>query len=476
MSESSTVFLTSVERMFDKASEAIGLSADLAEQIKRCNSVIQIRFPVRLNGAYQVFTGWRAVHSEHRLPVKGGIRYAPVVDQQEVEALASLMTVKCALVDVPFGGAKGGLAISPRDYDEEALELITRRFTQELSDRGYISPSRDVPAPDMGTGEREMGWMADEYRKLHPSDLDALACVTGKPVTQGGVPGRREATGRGVQFVLQEFFRHPEDVAEAGLSGGLEGKRVIVQGLGNVGSHAARFLAEGDGARVVGVIEREGALLDQNGLDVDALLQHRSSGEGGLAGFADAHSGVTFIEDGTRALEAPCDVLIPAALENVITEENAPRIQASLIVEAANGPVTFGAEKLLLERGKVILPDMLVNAGGVTVSYFEWVSNVSHMRFGRLSRHHDMQQNRRIIGLVEELTGKKVSPDRLATVLKGADELDLIRSGLEDTMCSAYRAARETWRANPLIHDVRTAAFATALQKVERSYLEMGLA
>lgn len=457
--------------MFDRAARALGVPADLVETIRECNSVIQLRFPVRLRGAYQTFCGWRAVHSEHRLPVKGGIRYAPIVDQQEVEALAALMTYKCALVDVPFGGAKGGLAIRPKDYDEHELELITRRFTQELADHGYIGPSRDVPVPDMGTGEREMAWMADEYRALYPSDIDALACVTGKPPTQGGIPGRTQATGRGVHYVVREFFGHPDDIARCGLEGGLEGKRAVVQGFGDVGANAARYLVEDEGVRLVGIVERDGAIVSDTGLEPGAVAEHLHR-TGGVKDFP----GARFVADGRSVLAADCDMLIPAAVENQVTADNAARIRAPLIVEAANGPVTFAAEQTLLRRGKVILPDLLVNAGGVTLSYFEWVSNVSHMRFGRLSRRLDIQRNRHIVELIETTTGRPVPEALKAPLLRGTEELDLVRSGLEDTMRDAYRAIRETLLAAEAIDDLRTAAYAVALEKVVRSYREMGLA
>ncbi len=466
-----TNFLGSVRSMFDRAARALRVPPDLVEAIRECNSVVQLRFPVRLRGGYRTFCGWRAVHSEHRLPVKGGIRYAPIVDQQEVEALAALMTFKCALVDVPFGGAKGGLAIRPDDYDEDELELITRRFTQELAHHGYISPSRDVPAPDMGTSEREMAWMADEYRALYPADIDALACVTGKPATQGGIPGRRQATGRGAHFVVREFFGNPDDIVRCGLDGGLEGKRVILQGFGNVGFNTARYLVEDEAVRLVGVVESDGAILCDAGLAPDSVAEHLGR-TGGVEGFP----GARFVADGARALEADCDILIPAAIEGQITVANAPRIRAPLIVEAANGPVTFAAEQDLLKRGKVILPDLLVNAGGVTLSYFEWVSNVSHMRFGRLSRQIEIQRNRHIVEMIETTTGKPV-PDALkAPLLRGTEELDLVRSGLEDTMRDAYQAIRETMLTSDAIDDLRTAAFAVALEKVVRSYREMGLA
>ena len=464
-------FQTSVRGMFDRAARALDVPDDLVETIRECKSVIELRFPVRLRGKYQTFRGWRAVHSEHRLPAKGGIRYAPFVDQHEVEALAALMTFKCALVDVPFGGAKGGLAIRPEDYTAEELEQITRRFAQELAERGYISPSRDVPAPDIGTGENEMAWMADEYRQLYPSDIDALACVTGKPVTQGGIPGRVEATGRGVQFVLGEFFRHPKDTGRCGLDGGLEGKRVIVQGLGNVGFHAAKFLTEEEGVRLVGVAEHDGAVVSDSGIVPVALAEHLAS-TGGVAGFP----GVRFVANGASVLEADCDVLVPAAMESQITSANADRIRAPLIVEAANGPVTLAAERALLARGKVILPDLLVNAGGVTVSYFEWVSNVSHTRFGRLSRQLDIRRGRHIIDMIETTSGQVVPEELKAPLLRGVDERDLVQSGLEDTMRDAYRTMRETMQELETVDDLRTAAFAVALEKVVRSYRQMGLA
>lgn len=464
-------FLGSVRAMFDKAAAALDLAPDLVETIRDCNSIIELRFPVRLKGAYRMFCGWRAVHSEHRLPVKGGIRFAPIVDQQEVEAMASLMTFKCALMDIPFGGAKGGLALNPKEFAEEELEQITRRFTEELANRGYLAPSRDVPAPDMGTGEREMAWMADQYRAMFPSDIDALACVTGKPTTQGGIPGRREATGHGVSYVVRELFRHPEDVRRCGLDGGLEGKSAVIQGLGNVGYYAAKALSEKDGVRIVGIIERDGALFSEGGLDPDDVATHRAE-TGGFEGFP----GASFTADGRSALAAECDMLIPAAAENQILLDNAARIRAPLIVEAANGPVSFEAEAVLLQRGKVLLPDLLVNAGGVTVSYFEWVSNVSHMRFGRLSRQLDMQRNRWLVDMIEAATGRDV-PERLkAPLLRGTEELDLVRSGLDDTMRSGYRSARNMLMENDNITELRTAAFAVAIEKVARSYREMGLA
>ena len=463
-------FLDSVNHMVDRAFGTMELPPGLPDEIKHTNSVYRVQFPVQLHDEIKLFTGWRAVHSEHRLPVKGGIRYAPVVDQQEVEALAGLMSYKCAIVDVPFGGSKGGLVINPRDYEEDELREITRRFAHELAKKGYISPSQNVPAPDLGTGEREMGWISDSYRMAYPNDINAIACVTGKPVTQGGIGGRVEATGRGVQYALQEFFRHAEDVKEAKLTGSLAGKRIIVQGLGNVGFHVTKFLQTEDDARIVGIIERDGAIYSKSGLDVEAVHEHLRR-TGGVENFP----GVDFIADGITLLEYDCDILIPAALENQITMENAGRIKARLIAEAANGPVTFDADQLLREMGKVILPDVYVNAGGVTVSYFEWVKNVSHIRFGRLDRRLQEIRGHQILKIIEEMTGKKVPHDLAAPLQEGAREIDLVRSGLEDTMREAYRQIREIRVSRANVPDLRTAAFVLAIEKISRAYLELGV-
>ena len=462
-------FLDSVNSMFDRAAANLDLPPGLGDLIKRCLAVYQVRFPVEIRGHIRVFTGWRAIHSEHRLPTKGGIRFAPVVDQDDVEALAALMSYKCAIVDVPFGGSKGGLCINPKEYTVEELEVITRRFANELARRGFISPSLNVPAPDMGTGSREMAWIADEYRRLYPSDINAIACVTGKPVSESGIAGRVEATGRGVQYGLREFFRYPKDVARAGMSGDLAGKRIIVQGLGNVGYHSAKFLQEDDGARIIAIIERDGALIDERGLIVEEVAEYKRI-HGGLQGFP----GGQFVENGQAILEEECDVLIPAAMENQITTENAPRIRAKLIAEAANGPITFAADDYLRHSDKVIIPDVFLNSGGVTVSYFEWIKNLSHIRFGRMDRRMHEMRGGHIIEVIESMVGKKV-PENMARKVKfGADEIDLIRSGLDDTMRKGYQEIRDVWN-DPKVTDLRTAAFMVGIQKIARHYLEMGI-
>jgi glutamate dehydrogenase (NAD(P)+) len=460
-------FLDSVARMIDTAIELMDLPPGLGDQLRVCRSTYKVRFAVKIRGEFRVFEGWRATHSDHRLPSKGGIRYAPTVGESEVEALATLMTFKCALVDVPFGGAKGGLRIDPGEYTRDELEQITRRFTIELARKGYVSPSQNVPAPDMGTGEREMAWIATTYRTLHPEDIDAEACVTGKPPQMGGIRGRVEATGRGVQNGLQEFFRHADDVNHAALEGTLEGKRIVVQGLGNVGYHAAKFLSEEDGAKIVAVIERDGAVLDPGGLCIDEVSAYARE-HSGVAGFP----GAEFVADGAAVLEHDCDILIPAALESQITVENAPRIHAKLIAEAANGPITAEADRILVEAGKVVIPDLYLNAGGVTVSYFEWIKNLSKIRVGRMERRMVEMRTDAMLEIFNSLSDREV-PAKLALRLrKEADELNLVRSGLDDTMRQAYQAIREMWHSREEIPDLRTAAYIVAIEKVALYYEE----
>lgn len=468
-------FRESVDLMFNRAAALMDLSPGLEEKIRVCNSTYTVRFGVRLRGQIQTFVGYRSVHSEHMEPVKGGIRYALSVNQDEVEALAALMTYKCALVETPFGGSKGGLCIDPRQYDEHELEQITRRFAYELAKRDLINPSQNVPAPDMGTGEREMAWIADQYARMNTTDINARACVTGKPLNAGGIAGRVEATGRGVQYALREFFRHPEDVRKAGLSGKLDGKRVIVQGLGNVGYHAAKFLSEEDGARITGIIERDGALFDPEGLDVEAV-HNWIARHGGVTGFPDA----THQAEGAAVMEQECDILIPAAMEGVINLTNAERIKAPLILEAANGPITAGADEILCEKGAVIIPDLYANAGGVTVSYFEWVKNLSHIRFGRMQRRQEEARHELVVAELERLDrylgdAWSMTPDFKAKYLRGADELELVRSGLDDTMRTAYQSMSEVWNAREDVTDLRTAAYLVSIDRVAKSYRAKGL-
>jgi glutamate dehydrogenase (NAD(P)+) len=455
---------------FDHAAKFCRHAKGLLEQIRVCNSVYSFAFPVRHDdGSIEVVRAWRAEHSHHKLPTKGGIRYSPQVDESEVKALAALMTYKCALVDVPFGGAKGAVQIDPSRYTVEQLERITRRYTHELDRKQFIGPGLDVPAPDYGTSEREMSWIADTYGQLHTGELEALACVTGKPVTEGGIHGRREATGRGLVYALCEACRSVEDMRALGLSVGLEGKRVVVQGLGNVGYHTAKFCRE-QGATLVGLAEREGAIYDPKGLNEDDVFNFRKR-TGSILGFP----GATDILRSADGLEADCDVLVPAALESVLTGENAARIKAKIILEGANGPTTPEADEVFRKKGILVIPDVYANAGGVTVSYFEWLKNLSHVRLGRLDRRRQAATELRLLHAIEVATGRKFSESERQSFVKVTDEMAIVNSGLEDTMIVAYQDIREALRRQPEMGDLRTAAFVTAINKVAIVYEELGI-
>lgn len=463
-------FFEQVNRNFDKAAAYTQHPQGLLQQIKVCNSVYHITFPLkRDDGAIETIDAWRAEHSHHKLPVKGGIRYSPNADEDEVMALAALMTYKCAIVDVPFGGAKGAIKIEKRNYSDAELERLTRRYTFELIQKNFIGPGVDVPAPDYGTGPREMSWVVDTYSAMTRNELNAHACVTGKPITQGGVRGRTEATGRGVYFGIREACSFADDMKPLGLATGLEGKTVVVQGLGNVGYYAAKFLQEG-GALIVGLAEYEGAIYNPKGLDLDQVVQHRQETKSILN-----FPGATNITHTAGALELACDILVPAALENQITAENVARVKAKIIAEAANGPLTADANEALLQRGALIIPDMYLNAGGVTVSYFEWVKNLSHVRFGRMGKRFEENAFKKLLHTVEDLTDKKIAQEILQEVAHGANEEDLVNSGLEETMISSYNQFREIQKQHGNKIDLRTAAFISAINKVAASYLELGI-
>lgn len=459
-----------VNTYFDHAAAWSEHPAGLLKQIKACNSIYRFNFPFRKpDGTIDVINAWRVEHSHHKLPTKGGIRYSSHVDEEEVKALAALMTYKCAIVDVPYGGAKGAVQIDPKQYTPEQLERITRRYTHELIKKNFIGPGIDVPAPDYGTGEREMAWIVDTYMAMHPGALDGLACVTGKPVTQGGVRGRREATGRGLFFAVREATSIAEDMKALGLTPGLDGKRTVVQGLGNVGYHAAKFCHEG-GCLITAIAEYEGAIASDNGLDPDAVVAHRKA-TGSILGFPGARD----LPNTAAALELECDILIPAALENVLTGENAPRVKAKIILEGANGPTTPDAEAVFREKGIMVIPDLYANAGGVTVSYFEWLKNLSHVRFGRMEKRLEEHDEAAFVRALETLTGKKLSETERSNLVHGAEEQDIVNSGLEETMIVAYHAIREALKKNPKLGDLRAAAFLTAIDKIARSYSELGV-
>jgi glutamate dehydrogenase (NAD(P)+) len=470
MSTTNYSFFGAVEQSFDKAAAFTKWDKGILEQIKQCNSVYQMRFPVKMDdGSIEVIEAYRVQHSQHKSPCKGGIRFSEEVNQDEVMALASLMTYKCAIVNVPFGGAKGGIKINPRNHSAYELEKITRRYTSELVKKNFIGPGIDVPAPDYGTGEREMAWIVDTYTSLRPGEIDAAGCVTGKPVTQGGVRGRREATGLGVFYGIREVCNMPEVMSKLGLTTGVEGKRVVVQGIGNVGYHSAKFFRE-HGAKIIAISEHDGAVFNPDGLHEDELIEFRNK-TGSIINFP----GATTITKTTDALELDCDILIPAALENVINGENAPRVKAKIIGEAANGPLTPEADEIFAAKGVLVVPDMFLNAGGVTVSYFEWLKNLSHVRYGRLEKRFTENLNTNILGQMEFLSGKKVKKEHRDIITHGPDEVDLVYSGLEETMVTAVTEVMECWKQNPAIPDMRTAAYVVAINKVATSYAELGI-
>jgi glutamate dehydrogenase (NAD(P)+) len=463
-------FFQSVERSFDKASKFTSWEQGILEQIKACNSIYSMSFPVKMDdGHIEVIEAYRVQHSQHKSPCKGGIRFSMAVNQDEVMALAALMTYKCAIVNVPFGGAKGGIKISPRSLSTYELEKITRRYTSELVKKNFIGPGIDVPAPDYGTGEREMAWIVDTYQSLKPGEIDAAGCVTGKPISLGGVRGRKEATGLGVFFGVREVCLMEDVMKKQGLTVGIENKKVVVQGLGNVGYHSAKFFRE-NGAIVVSIAEFEGAIYNEAGLNEEEVFQHRKK-TGSILNFP----GATNLKNSGDALELDCDILIPAALENVIDGNNAPRIKAKIIGEAANGPLTPEADDILAAKGVLVIPDMYLNAGGVTVSYFEWLKNLSHVRYGRLEKRFTENANINILHQIEELTGKKVTESEKEIIAHGPDEIDLVHSGLEETMINATREIMDIWKANPSIPDMRTAAYVCAINKVGTSYAELGI-
>ena len=460
-------FKDNVNLHVDKSAKLLNFSDDLLEHLKSTHSLIKVNVGVVLDGKINNFTGWRAVHSEHILPTKGGLRYSETVDQDDTEALASLMTYKCAIVNIPFGGAKGGLKINPKNYTMPQLREITKAFASKLINKGFISPALNVPAPDVGTSEREMEWILETYKTLKPDDINYRGCVTGKPLHRGGIAGRTEATGRGIEEVVREIFRHEDIVKEAGLKKELKDNEIIVQGFGNVGSNLAKHLYNRDNAKIIAIGEFDGYLYNKKGIDINALIEffqkNKSINNPKLGEFKNNPS---------ELLELDCDILIPAALENAITIDNVDKIKTKLIIEAANGPISFEADQKLFEKGVMIIPDIYVNAGGVVVSYFEWVKDISHIRFGRVEKRFQEQKILDIIDLIDKKTNTKTDFDTIKKIIHGADEEDLAFSGLEDSMRNAFI---EIYNAKKQIKkSFRDSAYYVSLKKIRNFYTVEG--
>ena len=463
-------FLLDTNRYVNKALKYSELSDDLAKKIITCNSTYTVRFGVRLRGQIYTFEGWRSVHSEHMEPTKGGIRFDMDTHAEEVEALAALMSYKCAIINVPYGGSKGGLKIDPTQWESRELEKITRRFAQELIKRDLISPSMNVPAPDIGTSSKEMAWIADEYRKIHPADINGSACVTGKPPSKNGLVGREEATGRGVQYIVREFFRNSDLLKLVKLDNDLSTKSFILQGLGNVGYHLSKFLTEDDGVKLIGISEFNGGIYNEDGINVEHAKKYFTKHNS-----FENYPKATFIKDSSLLLKRKCDILIPAARENVITEKNAEDISAKLIVEAANGPISYKGNQILNRKKIFVIPDILANGGGVAVSYFEWVKNLRHIRFGRLEKRRNQIQLNNLIEAIESMTGKTMPAKYKSNFHNGIEEIDLIRSGLDDMMIDGFQSVKKEFIETDKITDFRTAAFKAAIEKIALSYDFIGL-
>ena len=460
-------FKDNVNLHVDKSAKLLNFSDDLLEHLKSIHSLIKVNVGVVLDGKINNFTGWRAVHSEHILPTKGGLRYSKTVDQDNTEALASLMTYKCAIVNIPFGGAKGGLKINPKNYAMPQLREITKAFASKLINKGFISPALNVPAPDVGTSEREMEWILETYKTLKPDDINYRGCVTGKPIHRGGIAGRTEATGRGIEEVVREIFRHEDVVKEAGLKNELKDNEIIVQGFGNVGSNLAKHLYNRDNAKIIAIGEFDGYLYNKKGIDINALIEFYKTNKT----INNPKLG-KFKNNPSELLELDCDILIPAALENAITIDNVDKIKTKLIIEAANGPISFEADQKLFEKGVMIIPDIYVNAGGVVVSYFEWVKDISHIRFGRVEKRFQEQKILDIIDLIDKKTNTKTDFDTIKKIIHGADEEDLAFSGLEDSMRNAFI---EIYNAKKQIKkSFRESAYYVSLKKIRNFYTVEG--
>jgi len=456
-------FLEQVMMFFNDASKGLKIGADTLELIKTPKTTIKFSIPLRRdNGSLECLTAYRCQHSYHRMPCKGGIRYAMDVDLNEVEALAALMTYKTACCDVPFGGAKGGIKIDVKKYSEAEIERVTRRYTIELAKKGFIGPSVDVPAPDMGTSGKHMAWMKDTFQVLYgDKEINSAGCVTGKPLSQGGIDGRPEATGLGVFYTTRHLLNSTKYCEAFGLEKGLNNKTAIIQGFGNVGSWAAKFFYDA-GTTILGVTEWNSAVYNKNGLNIPELLAYWGKNKT-FKGYENAE---VILENPMCLLTRECDILVPSAIEKSINKGNAKDLKCKIISEGANGPTTFDAQKIIDEKNILVIPDMLCNAGGVIVSYFEWLKNIEHVRLGRLIKGWEAKKYKEIIAV----TGAKV---KNADQFKGPTEKDIVYTALEEVICSAaddvfnYAINNKT--------TTRKAAYCVTINKIAQVYKDAGI-
>lgn len=439
-----------VKEYFDIAAAKSGLSKDRIELIKNADLVLKMHIPlIRDDGSVEMIPAYRCKHSHHKIPTKGGTRIAPSVNLQEVEALASLMSIKLAIADVPYGGGKGGLKLNPKDYSKGEIERVMRRYTIELAKHGFLGAACDVPGPDLGTTVWHMDIMADTYKTLYGmSDINALGCVTGKSTAVGGIIGRTESTGLGVYYCTRDVLnektyaplRRKHKIADK-----LEGKKLVFQGFGNVGYWAAKFM-ETDGAHVVGVAEYNGSIYNAKGMNVDEIkawfVQHGT--------FKGCPAGEFF--EGNAAMFMPCDVLVPAATEQALNMHNADKVQAKMIVEGGNGVTTVRADAILNAKNVLILPDVLANGSGVTCSYFEWLKNLEHKRPGRLTKKWEETSKSNLLKginqvLIENGIDVHLEDEVGEKFMKGGDSLDIVNSALDSFMADAmqrtYKIAKE---------------------------------
>lgn len=468
-----STFLENTENYFNDATKYIQGKDDLLAYIKKPKVSAEFHFPlVRDNGKIEVIKAYRVQHSQHYLPCKGGTRYSNHVDLAETKALATLMTFKLSVHGIPFGGAKGGLRIDPSKYSEHELCRATRRYTIELAKKKMIGSGIDVPGPDLGTDSRTMNWMKDTIATYYgENDLFAAGCVTGKSIEHGGIDGRSESTGLGVFYGIREAFDNPEICKKLKVDSGLKGKTFIVQGFGNVGSWASKFLSK-SGAKLVGVVEYNSSIYNKEGLNVNELIEYKNKHHT-LKGFTGGESFTSEERNPLELMEKECDILIPAAIENSINMKNVNNLKCKLVAEAANGPTTYGANNILNEKGVVILPDLVLNAGGVTVSYFEWLKNIDHKEMGLLTRRWERNSKQALYKMLSNSNTNSTDKNVEMSKLDGASEREIVYSGLEEIMCSTIKNMFELAHKEKLPY--RIAAYKIAINKVIKVYETGGL-